>query len=175
VQAASGLAFGAFTALHLVNQWLAPLGPEAYDGYQAAARAVYQQPAGYALLAVSFGHVVATRGPSLALGFHPGFAGISFSLWWLPGVFLVYDTLFGAAALYHGGSGTLLTRHALGLRRDASLPGGSRGLLVPVAAGTVLLLLALLASGGRLFPIADPTQNPYARMWQGYGVSLEAE
>jgi hypothetical protein len=39
----------------------------------------------------------------------------------------------------------------------------------------VLLLLALLASGGRLFPIADPTQNPYARMWQGYGVSLEAE
>lgn len=45
IQAASGLAFGLFTAVHLVNQWLAPFGPEAYDGFQAAARAVYQQPA----------------------------------------------------------------------------------------------------------------------------------
>jgi succinate dehydrogenase/fumarate reductase cytochrome b subunit len=211
VQAASGLAFGFFTAVHLVNQWLAPLGPEAYDGFQAAARAVYQQPAvelglvalpllvhgvaaarrmrfrgrgggwrmrlhrvtGYALLAVIFGHVAATRGPSLALGFHPGFAGISFSLWWLPGVFFVYYTLFGAAALYHGINGTLLALHALGLRRGASLPGGRAGLLVPVAAGTALVVLALLAFGGRLFPIDDPTRNPYARMWEGYGVSLE--
>jgi succinate dehydrogenase/fumarate reductase cytochrome b subunit len=211
VQAASGLAFGCFAAVHLVNQWLAPLGPEAYDGFQAAARAVYQQPAvelglvalpllvhgvaavrrmrirgrrggwrmrlhrvtGYALLAVILGHVAATRGPSLALGFHPGFAGISFSLWWLPGAFFAYFTLFGAAALYHGTNGTLLALHALGLRRDASLPGGRAGLLVPVAAGTALLVLALLAFGGRLFPIDDPTQNPYARMWEGYGVSLE--
>jgi hypothetical protein len=149
VQAASGLAFGAFAAVHLVNQWLAPLGPAGYDGFQAAA-----------------------RGPSLALGFHPGFAGISFSLWWLPGVFFVYYTLFAAAALGHGINGALLALHTLGVRRDASLPGGSRGLLVPVAAGTALVVLALLAFGGRLFPIADPTQNPYARM-QRYGVSLE--
>jgi succinate dehydrogenase/fumarate reductase cytochrome b subunit len=216
VQAASGLAFGVFTAVHLVNQWLAPLGSEAYDGFQAAARAVYQQPAveiglvalpllvhvaagvrrvrlrgirgrsggwrmrlhrlsGYALLAVIFGHVVATRGPSLALGFHPGFAGISFSLWWLPAFFFVYYTLFGAAALTHGISGTLLALRSLGLRRDASLPGGGKGLLVPVAAGTALVVVALLAFAGRLFPIADPTQNPYARMWEGYGVSLERE
>jgi succinate dehydrogenase/fumarate reductase cytochrome b subunit len=211
VQAASGLAFGLFTAVHLVNQWLAPLGPEAYDGFQAAARAVYQQPAveiglvalpllvhvvaalrrmrigrrrggwrmrlhrvtGFLLLAVIFGHVVATRGPSLAKGFHPGFAGISFSLWWLPGVFFVYYLLFGAAALYHGINGTLLALHALGLRREASPPGGRAGLVLPVAAGTALLLLALLAFGGRLFPIDDPTRNPYARMWERYGVSLE--
>jgi succinate dehydrogenase/fumarate reductase cytochrome b subunit len=210
-QAASGLAFGVFTFVHLVNQWLAPLGPAAYDGFQAAARAAYQQPAveiglvalpllvhvvagvrrmrlrgrrggwrmrlhrlsGYALLAVIFGHVLATRGPSLALGFHPGFAGIAFSLWWLPGVFFVYYTLFGAAALYHGLNGTLLAVHALGLRRDASLPGGRLGLAAPVAVGSALLVLALLAFAGRLFPIEDPTQNPYARMWERYGVALE--
>jgi hypothetical protein len=74
--------------------------PDAYDGFQAAARALYQQPA------VEIGLV--------------------------------------------------------------ALP-----LLVHVAAGTALLVLALLAFGGRLFPIADPTQNPYARMWERYGVSLE--
>lgn len=78
-QAASGLAFGVFAAVHLVNQWLAPLGPETYDGFQTAARAVYQQPV-------------------VEIGLAP-------------------------------------LRPAL--------------------------------------PIADPTRNPYARMWEGYGVSLE--
>jgi hypothetical protein len=45
IQAASGLVFAAFAGLHLLNQWLAPLGPAVYDGFQAAARRVYQQPA----------------------------------------------------------------------------------------------------------------------------------
>ena len=44
VQAASGLAFATFLALHLVNTAVAPAGPEAYDGFQSAARAFYQQP-----------------------------------------------------------------------------------------------------------------------------------
>lgn len=127
---------------------------------------------GYALLAVIFGHVLAVRGPSLALGFFPGFAGVSFSLWWLPGLFYVYCTLFGASALYHGVNGTLLALHALGLRRDTSLPGGRLGLWLPVGLGSALLVLALLAFGGRLFAIADPTQNAYAEMWGRLGVEL---
>jgi succinate dehydrogenase/fumarate reductase cytochrome b subunit len=180
IQAASGLTFGVFVALHLLNQWLAPLGPAAYDGFQAAARAVYQHPAveiplialpllvhvvaglrrmqlaglrgrggrwrmrlhritGYVLLTVIFGHVLAVRGPSLFYDFFPGFAGVSFSLWWMPAWFGFYYTVFGASALYHGINGTLL---------------------------------ALLAFGGRLFPIADPTQNDYARMWEALGVDL---
>ena len=213
IQAASGLAFGVFAAVHLANQWLAPLGPEAYDGFQSAARAVYQQPAveiaavglpllvhvvaglrrmrlrglrgrggswrmrlhrvtGYALLAVIFGHVLAVRGPSLVYGFFPGFAGVSFSLWWMPGWFYVYYTLFAASALYHGVNGALLALHALGLRGDTSIPGGRFGLWAPVGLGSALVVLGLLAFGGRLFPIADPTRNAYAQMWQGFGVEL---
>lgn len=215
IQAASGLAFGAFVALHLANQWLALLGPEVYDGAQARARAVYQHPAGevalvalpllvhvvagvrrmwlrgvhgrrggwrmrlhritgYVLLAVIFGHVLAVRGTSLAYGFFPGFAGVSFSLWWMPGWFYLYYTLFGASALYHGINGTLLALYALGLRGDTSIPGGRLGLWAPVGLGTAVLVLALLAFGGRLFPIDDPTHSPYARMWQGFGVELPA-
>jgi succinate dehydrogenase/fumarate reductase cytochrome b subunit len=217
IQAASGLAFAAFAAVHLLNQWLAPLGPEAYDGFQAAARAIYQHPAvelalvalpllvhvvaglrrmrlrgvrgrrggwrmrlhritGYALLAVIFGHVLAVRGPSLVYGFFPGFAGVSFSLWWMPGWFYLYYTLFGASALYHGINGTLLALHALGLRSSTSIPGGRLGLLAPVGLGSALLVLALLAFGGRLFPIADPRENPYAEMWeQRFGAALERQ
>jgi len=213
IQAASGLAFGVFAAVHLANQGLAPLGPEAYDGFQAAARAVYQHPAveialvglpllvhvvagvrrmrlrgvrgrggswrmrlhritGYALLTVIFGHVLAVRGLPLAYGFFPGFAGVSFSLWWLPAVFHPYYILFAASALYHGINGTLLALYALGLRGDTSIPGGRLGLWAPVGLGSVLVLLALLAFGGRLFPIAEPTQNAYARMWERFGVEL---
>jgi succinate dehydrogenase/fumarate reductase cytochrome b subunit len=213
VQAGSGLVFAGFAGVHLANQWLASLGPAAYDGFQAAARGVYQHPVaeltlvaapllvhvvagvrrmrlrglrrrpggwrmrlhrltGYLLLAVIFGHVLATRGPSLAYDFFPGFAGVSFSLWWLPGVFYPYYALFGASALYHGINGTLLALHALGLRADTSIPGGRRGLWLPVGLGSALLVLALLALGGQLFPIADPTQNDYARMWEHFGVGL---
>jgi len=214
IQAASGLLFGVFVALHLANQWAAAAGPEAYDGFQRALRHVYQNPAveialvmaplavhvvaalrrmwlhgvrgrggswrmrlhrltGYFLLLVIFGHIAAVRGPSLVLDFFPGFAGVSFSLWWMPGVFYVYYTLFGASALYHGVSGSLLALHALGLRRDASLPGGRVALLAPVAVGTALVVVALLAFGGRLFPISDPTDNAYARMWEErFGVEL---
>jgi succinate dehydrogenase/fumarate reductase cytochrome b subunit len=216
IQAASGLVFAAFVLVHLVNQWLAVLGPEVYDGFQAGARRFYQHPAleptlvllplvvhvvaalrrmrlagvfgrsrtlrmrlhratGYFLLLVIFGHIAAVRGPSVMLDFFPGFAGVSFSLWWMPAAFYPYYALFGASALYHGLNGTGLALHALGLRRDASLPslpGGRTALLAPVLAGALLLVLALLAFGGRLFPIPDPRDNDYARMWERYGVDL---
>ena len=44
VQAATGLIFGAFVALHLLNTWLAAFGAETYDGVQRALRAAYQLP-----------------------------------------------------------------------------------------------------------------------------------
>lgn len=44
LQAASGLAFASFLALHIANTLVAPAGPEAYDGFQAAARGFYQHP-----------------------------------------------------------------------------------------------------------------------------------
>ncbi len=44
IQATSGLVFGAFLAVHLVNTLVAPAGQDAYDRYQLAARTVYQCP-----------------------------------------------------------------------------------------------------------------------------------
>jgi succinate dehydrogenase/fumarate reductase cytochrome b subunit len=44
VQAASGLTFSVFLTLHLINTMLGSAGPDAYDGFQASARAFYQHP-----------------------------------------------------------------------------------------------------------------------------------
>ena len=42
LQAASGLVFGLFLALHLVNTWMAGISPALYDGVQRAIRPLYQ-------------------------------------------------------------------------------------------------------------------------------------
>lgn len=42
LQAISGMAFGLFAAIHLVNTWLALGGPALYDGFQQVVRGVYQ-------------------------------------------------------------------------------------------------------------------------------------
>lgn len=42
LQAITGLIFATFVAVHLLNTWLAGLGPAAYDGVQVALRQVYQ-------------------------------------------------------------------------------------------------------------------------------------
>ncbi len=42
VQAGSGLIFGAFVAVHLVNTWLGAWSSAAYDGFQSVAQMLYQ-------------------------------------------------------------------------------------------------------------------------------------
>ena len=44
VQAVSGLLFSLFVLVHLINTALAVLGADLYDGFQTAARSVYQSP-----------------------------------------------------------------------------------------------------------------------------------
>jgi succinate dehydrogenase/fumarate reductase cytochrome b subunit len=44
VQRLTGLAFLAFLLVHLVNTWLAVLGPDSYNGYQRFFRTAYQHP-----------------------------------------------------------------------------------------------------------------------------------
>jgi len=58
VQAATGLAFFAFAAVHFANTMLAAVSREAYDAYQAHARAIYQNPlVEIALFATLFIHI----------------------------------------------------------------------------------------------------------------------
>jgi succinate dehydrogenase/fumarate reductase cytochrome b subunit len=127
---------------------------------------------GLYLLAVIGGHVVATRGPSLLDNYHPEFAGLSFSLWWLPLLFYPYYTLFALSALYHGTNGLLLAAAAFSKPLPVSLRRGP-GYWVPISTIAVLIFVGILGLGGLLYEIPDPTDNDYARMWKGFGVSLE--
>ena len=129
---------------------------------------------GLYLLTAIFGHVLATRGPSLFYDFHPGNAGLSFSLWWKPLLFYPYYVVFSCSALYHTANGLLLAAAAWGWR----VPGFFRrgpGFYVPVGLGVLGLILGVLALGGLLYEIPDPTDNDYARMWESYGVELGRE
>ena len=127
---------------------------------------------GYFLFAVIWGHVLAVRGPSLFQGFHPGFAGLSFSLWWVPALFYPYYVLLALSALYHGTNGLMLSASVFGRPFPGVLRNGW-GFWVPIASTGVILMLGIAALGGHLFPIPDPTDNPYARMWEDLGVDLE--
>ena len=59
VQAVSGLLFSLFALVHLSNTALAVLGADVYDGFQSAARSVYQSPLlEVTLIGVLFVHIV---------------------------------------------------------------------------------------------------------------------
>jgi hypothetical protein len=124
------------------------------------------------LLGVIAGHVLATRSPSLFEGFHPGFAGLSFSLWWLPAIFYPYYAALALSALYHGTNGLFIAASVFGW----SVPSGLRtgwGYGLPLTALGSILLLGIGALGGNLYEIPDPTDNEYARMWEEFGADLE--
>jgi len=118
--------------------------------------------AGFFLLLVVFGHMLATRGISFWYGPIPGFEGISFSLWWVPSYFYPYYFLLFLAGLYHGsmGAATLLKRAGfLKPSRKKWLP------LCVAMFGTAGVTAALLGFGGVLFEIDDPRDNDYARQY----------
>jgi succinate dehydrogenase/fumarate reductase cytochrome b subunit len=127
---------------------------------------------GYFLMLVIWGHVAAVRGPSLFQGFHPGFAGLSFSLWWIPALFYPYYALLSLCALYHGVNGAMLAASVFG-RPIPMVVRRGWGFWAPMAAASVALLLGIAALGGNLYSIPDPTDNRYARMWEELGVDLE--
>lgn len=62
LQAGAGLCFAVFLALHLANTLLGVGGPEAYDDFQAGARAFYQHPVveGSIVLAALVVHLAAS-------------------------------------------------------------------------------------------------------------------
>lgn len=59
LQAGTGVMFAIFVAVHLLNTWLAALGPGVYDGVQSVVRVVYQfAPLEALLLAALVVHMV---------------------------------------------------------------------------------------------------------------------
>lgn len=121
-----------------------------------------QSWAGFFLLAVVFGHVLATRGVGYFYGAVPEFAGVSFSIWWQPAYFYPYYFLLFMAGLYHGtmGAGAVLRR--LG-KQPVILSGRQRGMVMLL--GALLVSGSLLGFGGVLFEIENPRDNDYARQY----------
>lgn len=136
-------------------------------------RARLHRYTGYYLLLVIFGHVAAVRGSSLFFGVHPEFGGVSFTLWWLPWNFYPYYVLFALCAVYHGLNGLSVALSTLGRPLPDRLRRGP-AFWAPVGVAGVLLLFGVLALGGKLFEIPDPTDNDAARMLQReFGVDLQ--
>ena len=125
--------------------------------------------AGFVLLFVVFGHMLATRGISYWYGAFPEFEGVSFSLWWVPAYFYPYYFLLFMAGLYHGTMGVFSVLGRLGFIRMTS--ANSLPVLV-TALGAIGVTLALLGFGGLLFEIDDPRDNDYARQ---YGELMDIE
>jgi succinate dehydrogenase/fumarate reductase cytochrome b subunit len=213
VQAISGLVFLSFAGVHLANTMLATAGEGAYDGFQRAARLVYQFPvvelvivgalfvhvaaavmriaerrrqkrpshvprrlfvhrlSGYFLLAVVFGHIVATRGPSLVSGIYPEFIGLNFSLTSMPWFFFPYYIVFGIAGLYHGLNGATVALTAVHVRLPEALRRGPV-FVAGVSLGALLVLLGVLSIGGVIFPVTPNPDHPFARLLTDVGAAL---
>lgn len=205
LQAITGLIFATFVAVHLLNTWLAGLGPAAYDGVQVALRQVYQfvfvevlilsallvhvvagvmrlvkEPkrtltirarvhryAGFFLMLVILGHILAVRGSSMFFDVYPGFAGLAFSIEFLPGFFYPYYLLLGVAGFYHALNGSSIALQRLrgrlgGLGWRFVLPQRRLALASSVAA--LVMVVSLLGFGGVWFDVGDVASSDFARL-----------
>jgi len=125
---------------------------------------------GIVLLIFFVGHTFATRGASLLYGVYPEFAGIAFTLRWVPAYFIPYYTVFAIAGLYHCVYGLGIALPMLGLRSLSPLRRPR--LLVPLAGlGSLLIILGMLGFGGVLCDAGKPEQSPYARLLVRLGVA----
>ena len=115
------------------------------------------------LLIFFIGHVTATRGASLIYGIYPEFAGVAFTLRWVPAYFWPYYTIFGLAGLYHMIYGIGVALPVLGLRGGSALRRPM--FIVPLATVFgIWIFLGLLGQGGVLRTIGDPMHRAYAKL-----------
>lgn len=125
----------------------------------------------YFLLVFIFGHIAATRLPSLLDGVWLGFAGVSFSIASLPGIFYPYYALLGLCGLYHGSYGVYLALRGLGVRVPSVARLGARA-WAPLTVAAVLVVLGVLSFGGHWYAIDDPSHSDFAR-WLAERVGFE--
>ena len=123
--------------------------------------------AGWYLLSVVALHVGAVRGLAVLEGAPPRFAGLSFSVAWLPWLFAPYYALLALSGLFHGAYGCALALATLGrpvLARLVKRPG----FVGALAAGTMAILVGLAGIAGLLYDVGDPFDNPYAAVYRKY-------
>lgn len=126
--------------------------------------------AGFFLALVVVGHVVSTRGLPYLNGIEAGFAGVAFSLWWMPLVFYPYYLALFMAGAFHGANGAMMLAHRLAGSTLAQRTGINGA---PLAVLGTFACIALAGFGGHLYDIADPRANPFANLYaELYGVEL---
>lgn len=119
----------------------------------------------YFLLVVIFGHIAATRGIAVFGDVDVGFSAVAFAMWWMPTFFAIYYTLLGLAGLYHGAYGVVRALAVFGV----PLPGALRlapRFVVPLVLGGVLAVIGVASFAGAMYPVPDPSDNPYARFYR---------
>lgn len=121
--------------------------------------------AAYYLALFVFGHMAATRLPALLADAPPFFGGVSFSMSFVPWFFYPYYALLGIAGLYHLFYGVPVALGVLGVHAPQWIRRGP-GFWLPVGAGALVIVMALLAFGGLLYEIDDPFDNDFARAYQ---------
>ena len=199
LQAFSGMVFFVFLAIHLLNTYVAILGPAAYDAMQGVMRMFYQFPAiealvlaalavhlivgflriilepkrtltsrakwhryaGFFLSFVIVGHVLAVRGSSWFYDVYPQFAGLAFSIDYVPGYFLPYYFLLGMAGFYHAINGLGIAAGRLKL----DFGGLQLKQLKFATAGSALLMVLTLASfAGVWTDVSDVHNSEFAKL-----------
>ena len=138
-----------------------------------SARGKLHRYAGFFLLAVIGGHILAVRGSSWFYDVFPGFEGLAFSVDAVPGYFYPYYFLLAVAGFYHGVNGAGIAAARLGWFRP--LPTSVLRWSTAGAAG--LTVLALGGFGGWFFDVGDPAGSEFARLTTSiarevFGVSI---
>jgi succinate dehydrogenase/fumarate reductase cytochrome b subunit len=119
--------------------------------------------AGLFLLVSVFGHIAATRLPSVLRDVYPEFEGVAFTFDLVPWFFYPYYPLLGLAGVLHGLLGVRVALGVLGVKLPQALRRGP-GLWFPIAASAILVTLGVAALGGLLFEFPDPSEHPFARL-----------
>lgn len=119
--------------------------------------------AGLFLALVILGHVIATRGLPWAYDFHAEFAGVAFSLWWMPWYFYPYYFLLFMAGTYHSLNGISVLMHRL---FSWSFLASQRRMQVTMVFAAIMICSALLSFGGNLRDDPDPRDNDFAHLYQ---------
>ena len=141
-------------------------------GQQAPSNLVSRlhRASGIYLLVFFVGHVTATRGASLLYGVYPRFAGIAFTLRWVPAYFWPYYLGLALAGLFHLVHGLGVALPILGFRAGSTLRRPMLLGAVTLLGGTALVL-GMLAFGGVFFDVGQPAASPYARLLVRLGVA----
>jgi succinate dehydrogenase/fumarate reductase cytochrome b subunit len=126
-------------------------------------RARIHRYAGFFLMVVIGGHILAVRGASWFYDVYPGFEGLAFSMKAVPGYFYPYYFLLAVAGLYHALNGAGIAASRFGWRR--AVP--RRTLARATAAGAALTVLALGGLGGWFFDVGNVAASDFALLTTG--------